>query len=52
MAEYAKKSWKKWLVIYIIIGALVYGVVYYVWLAPKGSYTYGTTTEQSTPRTY
>lgn len=27
---YYKKSWKKWLLIYVVVGIVVYGIVYLV----------------------
>lgn len=27
---YSKKSWKKWLLIYVVVGVVVYGIIYLV----------------------
>lgn len=39
----------QWVVIYLIIGAIVYGAIYYFVLAKKGGYNYGTSSTSSAP---
>jgi len=34
-----KGGWKKWLLIYVVIAVIVYGLVYYFVLRNNGSYT-------------
>jgi len=34
---YGKKSLKKWIVIYLVVGIVVYGLIYLVILAQDGS---------------
>lgn len=41
---YAKRPMWQWLVIYLIIGGLIYAVIYYFYFAKKGSNPYGTAT--------
>ncbi|OGK16126.1 hypothetical protein A2690_01665 [Candidatus Roizmanbacteria bacterium RIFCSPHIGHO2_01_FULL_39_12b] len=38
--EYSKRPLWQWVVVYLIIGSIVYGVVYYLFLAKKGGYSY------------
>jgi hypothetical protein len=33
---YGRKSWKKWLAIYLVAGAIVYGVIYLLFFANGG----------------
>ncbi len=46
---YGKRPLWQWIAIYLIIGLVVYGLIYYFVLAKKGGINYGTTT--STPAT-
>lgn len=58
MAEEQKKSYYgkrplwQWILIYVVIGAIVYGAIYYFVLAKKGGYTAGNQTQNSTPYNY
>lgn len=47
MTSYKNPGWKKWLLIYLIIGVLVYVAIYYPALSPNTSLRY----EQNTPKT-
>ncbi len=40
---YGKKSVGQWIVIYVIIGAIIYGLVYFFFSAKKGGYNYNQT---------
>ena len=56
MAAYATKRplWQ-WIVIYLIIGAILYGLVYYFVFARRGGYSVpapGQTTQQTQPGGY
>lgn len=57
MAEPSKKSYYgkrplwQWILIYVVIGAIVYGLIYYFVLAKKGVINYGSTPAPSTPTT-
>jgi hypothetical protein len=33
---YGRKSWKKWLAIYLVAGAIAYGIVYLLFFAHSG----------------
>jgi len=33
---YSRRSWKTWLAIYLVIGAIAYGIVYLVFFAGGG----------------
>ncbi len=37
---YSKRPLWQWVVIYLIIGAIVYGLIYYFVFAKKGGYSY------------
>lgn len=47
--SYGKKPLWQWLLIYLVIGLIIYGAVYYFVFAKKGTYNYGST--QQTPVT-
>jgi len=38
--SYGKRPLWQWLVIYLIVGAIVYGAIYYFVYAKKGGYNY------------
>lgn len=38
MAEYSKRPLWQWILIYIVIGAIIYGLIYYFVFAKKGGY--------------
>ncbi len=40
-SAYGKKSLWKWVIIYVIIGVIVYGLIYYFILGKKGGYSSG-----------
>lgn len=37
---YGKKSWTKYLLIYIVVGGLLYGLIYYFFINKNGGYNY------------
>lgn len=39
MAEYEKKPLWQWLLIYLLVGGLAYGAIYFFWMKPKGDYS-------------
>ncbi len=39
---YGKRPLWQWIVLYVIIGGVIYGLVYYFFFANKGGYNYGT----------
>lgn len=50
--SYGKKPLWQWVVIYLIIGAIVYAAIYYFVIAKRGGVSYslpGQSTQQSTP---
>lgn len=49
---YGKRPLWQWIVLYLVIGAIVYGLVYYFVLAKKGgNYNYGSSSPStSTPQ--
>lgn len=50
--NYAKNSLWKWILLYAVIGAVAYGLIYYFFFANKRGYTYNTQSnnyEQTTP---
>lgn len=52
MAGYGKRPLWQWVVIYLIIGAIVYGAIYYFVIAKRGGTSYslpGQSTQQSAP---
>lgn len=44
--SYAKRPLWQWVVLYVIIGAIVYGLIYYFVFAKRGSYTYQQNSQQ------
>ncbi len=48
---YGKRPLWQWLVIYLIIGALVYGVIYYFFLGKKSASPYQATASQTPAQT-
>lgn len=48
---YGKKSIWQWVVIYIVIGAIVYGLLYFFVFAKKGGYNYNQTGPSQQPTT-
>ncbi len=38
--NYSKKSIWKWIVLYVVVGAVAYGAVYYLYFYKKGGYSY------------
>ncbi len=55
MAAYGKRPLWQWVVIYLVIGAVVYGLIYYFVIAKKGGYGAGSTyqaPQQSTKSSY
>lgn len=46
-SEYGKRPLWQWVVIYLIIGGIIYGLIYYFVFAKKGGYSYNT--PQSSP---
>lgn len=40
--EYGKRPLWQWIIIYAVIGAIIYGLIYYFVLAKKGNYNYNT----------
>ncbi|MBI4096915.1 MAG: hypothetical protein HY428_00675 [Candidatus Levybacteria bacterium] len=52
---YGKRSLWQWIVIYLVIGGLIYAVLYYFVLGKKGGYDYNApsdTTQQTSPYNY
>ena len=49
--DYGKRPLWQWLVIYLIIGALVYGVIYYFFFAKKSASPYQATASQTPTQT-
>lgn len=47
---YGKRPLWQWIVLYVVIGGIVYGLIYYFVLAKRGGYNYsgtpGTTQQQ------
>ncbi len=37
---YSKKSLWKWILLYVVVGAVVYGFIYYYFFAKNGGYSY------------
>jgi hypothetical protein len=35
---YGKKPMWQWVVLYLVVGGVVYAAVYYLWLMPQGGY--------------
>lgn len=46
---YGKRPLWQWIVLYVVIGAVVYGAVYYFFLAKKGGYSSNPTNQNSSP---
>lgn len=46
---YGKRPLWQWVIIYLIIGLVVYGVVYYFVFAKKGGFNYGSSNSPQTP---
>ena len=40
MAEYSKKPMWQMVLMYLLVGGLIYGAIYYFWMMPKGGYSY------------
>lgn len=50
---YGKKPLWKMILLYVVIGGIIYGLVYYFVFAKKGGYNYsGTNTQNSSPYNY
>lgn len=55
---YGKRPLWQWILIYLVVGGVVYGLVYYFVFAKRGGYDYGTAqgnagaASQSTPYKY
>lgn len=47
---YGKRPLWQWVALYLVIGAIIYGVVYYAFIAPKGGYKSNTMQQQNTPQ--
>lgn len=47
--SYGKRPIWQWVIIYLVIGLVVYGVIYYFFLAKKGKYNYSNVSSQQTP---
>lgn len=51
--SYGKRPLWQWVIIYLIIGGVIYGVVYYFVFAKKGGYNSNQTpTQQNRPNGY
>ncbi len=50
--SYGKRPLWQWILMYVVIGALVYGAIYYFVLAKKGGYTTENQTQNSTQNNY
>lgn len=48
---YGKRPLWQWIVLYMVVGGVLYGLVYYVFFAGKGGYNYGTTNTASETQT-
>lgn len=48
---YGKKSVWQWMIIYVVIGAIVYGLLYYFFFAKKGGYNSNQTGQSQQPTT-
>jgi len=49
---YGKRPLWQWILIYVVIGGIIYGLVYYFVFAKNGGYSYSpTNSQQSTPYT-
>lgn len=46
--EYSKRPLWQWILIYIVVGGLIYGLVYYFVFAKKGGYSYKSTAPSTT----
>lgn len=51
MAGYRKRPMWQWVVIYLIVGAIVYGLLYYFVFAKNGG-SYGSQPQQNSGYTY
>lgn len=50
MAEYGGRPWWHWALIYLVIGGVIYGLVYYFVLAkPGGGYSAPSSSSQPAP---
>jgi hypothetical protein len=50
---YGKRPLWQWILLYVIVGAVVYGAIYYFVFAKKGGYNYsGGTTQNAAPYSY
>ena len=52
MDAYSKRPIWQWIAIYVIVGAVAYGAVYYLFLAKKGTKTNIYTTSPATPTAF
>ena len=37
---YSKRPWWHWVLLYVVIGGIIYGLIYYFVFAKKGGYNY------------
>ncbi|MDO8551820.1 MAG: hypothetical protein Q7S03_04040 [bacterium] len=49
---YGERPIWQWIVIYLIIGAIVYGAIYYLFIAKRGSSPYGSSSPRGNYQTY
>lgn len=49
--SYGKRPLWQWILLYVIIGAIAYGLIYYFFFANKGGYTYTTQNNQNSTNT-
>lgn len=48
-AAYGKRPLWQWVLIYLVIGGVIYGLIYYFMFANKGGYNYSNTGSSTTP---
>lgn len=48
MAAYGKRPLWQWILIYVVVGGVIYALIYYVVFAKKGGYNYNNSTPSYT----
>lgn len=46
---YGKRPLWQWIAIYVVLGVIIYGLIYYFVFSKKGNYNYGSTGQNQTP---
>jgi hypothetical protein len=51
-SAYSKRPLWQWILLYVIIGGIIYAAIYFIFLKPKGGYNYGSGSNSSQQSQY